>query len=220
MKPDRKQAPSKPQREVNPPVRSRAEDAEPATGPGGLPIFVFMLLGRGIYFGMVYLDNNAGGFNALVPRGFTSSNELVRIAPVDPAQKAILAGKGVYDKTCFACHQPTGQGTPGMFPPLDGSEWVTAQDPSRLIRIILDGLTGPISVKGQQWPGTTVMPGFRGTGPTDEDIANVATYVRGTWSNKAPPVKPEQVTAIREETAAHAGRAWTADDLLKIQLKE
>src|SRR5688500_4676629 len=192
MKPDRKQQ-TKPQPELHPPARSKAEDAEPATGPGGVPIFFFIALGLALYFGMVYLDNHAGGFNAVVPRGFISSNELVRVAPVDPAQKSFLAGQGVYSQTCFACHQPTGQGTPGQYPPLDGSEWVTAQDPSRLIRIILDGITGPITVKGQQWPGTVVMPGFRGTGPTDEDIANVATYVRGAWSNKAPPVKPEQV---------------------------
>lgn len=219
MKPDRKQQ-TKPQREVHPPVRSKAEDAEPATGTGGLPIFVFILLGIGIYFSMVYLDNHAGGFNAIVPRGFSSSNELTQLIPFDPAREGILKGQRVYSQTCFACHQPTGQGTPGMFPPLDGSEWVTAQDPSRLIRIILDGITGPITVKGQQWPGTTVMPGFRGTGPTDEDIANVATYVRNSWSNKAAPVKPEMVKAIREETSAHAGRSWTADDLLKVPLKE
>lgn len=220
MKPDRKQGQAKPQREVHPPARSKAEDSEPATGAGGLPIVVFIALAVALFMSMVYLDNHAGGFNPQVPRGFSSSNELVRLAPVDPTMKSFFAGQGVYGQTCFACHQPTGQGTPGLFPPLDGSEWVTAEDPSRLVRIILDGLTGPITVKGQQWPGTTLMPGFRGTGPTDEDIANVATYVRNAWSNKAPPVKPETVTSIREETSGHTGQPWTADALLKIPLKE
>ena len=220
MKPDRKQGQSKPQREVHPPARSKAEDSEPATGPGGLPILVFIVLAIGLFMAMVYLDNHAGGFNSYVPRGFSSSNELVRLAPVPPEMKKFFAGQAVYSQTCFGCHQPTGQGTPGLYPPLDGSEWVTAEDPSRLIRIILDGLTGPITVKGQQWPGTTLMPGFRGTGPTDEDIANVATYVRKAWSNRASAVETETVTAIREETAAHAGQAWTADALLKIPLKE
>ena len=103
MKPDRKQQ-TKPQREVHPPVRSKAEDAEPATGTGGLPIFVFILLGIGIYFSMVYLDNHAGGFNAIVPRGFSSSNELTQLIPFDPAREGILKGQRVYSQTCFACH--------------------------------------------------------------------------------------------------------------------
>ena len=110
-------------------------------------------------------------------------------------------------------------GTPGSYPPLAGSEWVNQSDPSRMIRIMLDGLNGPITVKGQQWPGTAVMPAFRDAGLTDDDLANIATYVRKTWGNNAPAVHPEQVAAIKETTGIRVGRAWTAEELMSIPLK-
>ena len=219
MKPDKK-GHIKQSREVHPPARSHAEDPEPSAASRGLPVWPFVALALGLFMGMVYLDNHAGGFSPVVYRPYTSSNEVAEMSPIDPAQKSFLAGMGSYGQTCFACHQPNGMGTPGSFPPLAGSEWVTEPDPSRMIRIMLDGLTGPITVKGVQWPGTTLMPGFRGTGPTDEDLANIATFVRKSWGNNAPAVTPEQVTAVKNETANHAGRAWTAAELLQVSLKQ
>ncbi|WP_075090751.1 c-type cytochrome [Verrucomicrobium spinosum] len=53
------------------------------------------------------------------------------------------AGQQVYSMVCFACHQPTGAGIPGMFPPLAGSDWVSAKKPDRLIRMVIHGITGP-----------------------------------------------------------------------------
>ena len=217
MKPDRKQASSKPQRELHPPVRSRAEDPEPATGPGGLPIFLFILLGFGLYFAMVYLDNHAGGFNAYVPRGYTSSNELKNLVPFDPKREKFNKGMQVYNRpTCAACHMANGQGS-GNFPPLAGSEWVLEKDPSRIIRIALDGLTGPIQVKGQSY--NAQMLGWRPS-LNDEEIAQVLTYVRQEWGNNAPDVETEQVAKIRKETEAHSGSYWTAEELAKVQLAE
>ena len=207
-------------REVHPPARSHADDPEPSVANAALPVWLFILLAVGLFMGMVYLDNHAGGFNAVVYKPYTSSNMVAQLTPIDPAQKAFLAGQGLYSTTCSVCHQASGLGTPGQFPPLAGSEWVNEPDPSRMIRIMLDGLTGPITVKGVQWPGNVLMPGFRGAGPTDEDLANIATYVRKAWGNNAPAVTPEQVTAVKEETANHAGRAWTAPDLLQVQLKQ
>jgi mono/diheme cytochrome c family protein len=124
----------------------------------------------------------------------------------------------VYNRpTCGACHQPSGMGTPGTFPPLAGSEWVLEKDPSRVIRIVLDGLTGPVQVKGQAF--NSQMPGWR-TQLSEQEIAQVITYVRKAWGNTADAVTKEQVAAIKKETEGRAGALWTADDLAKVPLKQ
>jgi len=218
MKPDRKKGQDKPKRELHPPVRSRAEDAEPATGPAGVPIFIFIVIAIALFWAMVYLDNHAGGFNPVVPKGYVSSNELARLEPVDPAMKDFYAGMQVYGRpTCGACHQPNGAGTPGTFPPLAGAEWVVEKDPSRMIRIVLDGLTGPIQVKGQSY--NSQMPGWRAQ-LSEEEIAQVITYVRKAFGPDAGPVTKEQVAAVKKETEGRGGALWTVDELMKVPLKQ
>jgi mono/diheme cytochrome c family protein len=218
MKPDRKKGETKPRRELHPPVRSGAEDPEPTTGAGGLPVVVFILLAVALYLGMTYLDNHAGGFNAAVPRGFASSNDLVKLVPIDPSMTNFYAGKAVYDRpTCGACHQPNGMGTPGTFPPLANSDWVLEKDPARVVRIILDGLTGPVTVSGVNY--NSQMPGWRAQ-MSELEIAQVATYIRKAWGNNAGAVTPEQVAAIKQETEARGGALWTVDELMKVPLKE
>ena len=218
MNPDRKKGQAKPAREVHPPARSHADDPEPSAATRGVPVWIFIVLAMGLFAAMVYLDNHAGGFSPVVYKPYVSSNELVRYVPVDPAQKDFFAGLRVYKRpTCFACHQENGQGNPPQNPPLAGSEWVLEPDPSRIIRIVLDGLSGPIQVKGAGYNGT--MPPWRND-LNDEDIAQVLTYVRKAWGNKASAVKPEQVAKIRQETAAHAGQPWSAEDLMKVELKQ
>jgi mono/diheme cytochrome c family protein len=217
MKPDRKKGDAKPKRELHPPGRSGAEDSEPTTGAGGLPVVLFIVLAVAIFLAMRYLDNHAGGFNAQVPRPFTSSNELAQLVPVDPAMKDFYAGKAVYDRpTCGACHQPNGMGTPGVFPPLANSEWVIEKDPARLVRIILDGLTGPIQVSGASF--NSQMPGWRAQ-LSEEEIAQVATYIRKAWGNNASAVTIEQVKKIKEETQARGGALWTVDELMQVELQ-
>lgn len=218
MKPDRKKGETKPKRELHPPARSGTDDPEPTTGTGGLPIVLFIVLAVALFLTLRYLDNHAGGFNAHVPRPFTSSNELVQLVPIDPAMKDFYAGKAVYDRpTCGACHQPNGMGTPGTFPPLANSEWVLEKDPARVVRIILDGLTGPIQVSGTAY--NSQMPGWRAQ-LTEEEIAQVATYIRKAWGNNASAVTKEQVAAIKKETEARGGALWTVDELMKVPLKE
>ena len=108
-----------------------------------------------------------------------------------------------------------GQGSPGLNPPLAGSEWVLAEGPNRIIRIVLHGLQGPIEVKGQSF--NAAMLAWRDI-LTDEDIANVLSFIRNEWGNKAPLVTPEQVKAIREETAARDSN-WTPTELLAVPEK-
>jgi mono/diheme cytochrome c family protein len=90
-----------------------------------------------------------------------------------------------------------------------------APGPNRIGRIVLDGLTGPVTIKGQLFNAGATMTPWRAT-YNDEQIAAVLSYVRQQWGNNAPPIKPEQIKAIRAETASHAGRSWTADELQQI----
>lgn len=129
-----------------------------------------------------------------------------------PAKPASTAdGKQIYATTCVACHQVTGEGLPEVYPPLAGSEWVTG-DEGTLLRIILHGMTGPIEVQGESFQG--VMPPW-GAILKDADVAAVATYIRGSWGNKAAPVTTASVARVR---AAHAGRTaqWTGPELQKL----
>lgn len=112
--------------------------------------------------------------------------------PLDPAVMA--AGKVSY-MLCGACHGQNGEGGP-IAPPLAGSEWVTGPV-SNLIRIQLRGLVGPITVAGKEYnmPGGMAALSYQ----TDEQIAAVLTFIRNSFGNKAPAVKPAQVAALRSE---------------------
>jgi len=119
-------------------------------------------------------------------------------------------GQQIFSSTCAACHQAQGEGT-DAYPPLAGSEYVNGGE-QRLVRILLHGLTGEVEVQGQTYSG--MMPGW---GPTmsDADIAAVATHVRSSFGNKAPPVAVATVSAIR---AAYPSRTtpWTVAELAKV----
>jgi putative membrane-bound dehydrogenase-like protein len=135
-------------------------------------------------------------------------------APVVPKDKKFKAdpavherGLAVYSLTCVACHGPEGKGVPGAFPPLDGSEWVPG-DVTVPIRIVINGLQGPVKVAGQDF--NNIMPPHIDL--DDQKIADVLTYVRQSWSNDAEAVTPAQVKAVREK---HKDRTtpWTAKEL-------
>ncbi len=103
----------------------------------------------------------------------------------------IERGQRVFMQTCFACHQPDGRGLPGIFPPLAGSDFLLA-DHDRPVRIVTKGLTGPITVKGAAF--NNVMP------PqvlTDQQIADVLTYVTNRWGNSAAPYTVEDVRRVK-----------------------
>jgi mono/diheme cytochrome c family protein/glucose/arabinose dehydrogenase len=120
------------------------------------------------------------------------------------------AGKQMFEATCLACHQVHGLGQPGLAPPLVDSEWVKGSD-DRLIRIVLNGLRGPIKVKGDTFE--LDMPSL---GVLDDDqIAAVLTYVRREWGHTFEPVTPAKVKKVRDETASRED-AWTMPDLLKV----
>lgn len=103
-------------------------------------------------------------------------------------------GKRVYLQTCAVCHQAEGEGLPNVFPPLAKADFLMA-DKLRNINIVLRGLSGPITVNGQKFDG--IMP----PQPTlsDEQVANVLTFVRNSWGNEGEAVSSSEVKHIREE---------------------
>ena len=107
----------------------------------------------------------------------------------------IEKGQQVYMGLCFACHQPDGKGLPGAFPPLALSDFLQA-DHERAVRIILKGLTGPVTVNGQTF--NSAMPPQEAV-LTDAQIADVLTFVLNSWGNKGDALSTAQVKAIRNE---------------------
>ncbi len=108
-------------------------------------------------------------------------------------EERISAGKSIYTKTCLACHQDNGKGIPNAFPPLAASDFLNA-DANRAIDIVLHGKTGEIMVNGTKFNG--VMPAQT---LSDEEIANVLSYVYASWGNKKQEIKPEAVAARRKK---------------------
>ncbi len=119
---------------------------------------------------------------------------------------------------CGTCHQPDGNGlAPAGFPPLAESEWVN-QSPERMIKLTLNGLHGPIVVKGKTYPGLVPMTPFGGM-LQDQDIAAVLTYVRNSFGNKASEITADQVKQVREATKDKIG-FYAPEELLKLHPNE
>ena len=117
-------------------------------------------------------------------------------------------GRVLYEVSCGACHQADGEGKEGVASPLAGSEWVTGSE-RRLLRISLDGVRGPIEVKGRRYQ--LEMPALRHV-YGDEDMAAILTYIRGAWGNSASAITADSVGQVRAETARR-GDSWTAEEL-------
>ena len=154
---------------------------------------------------------------APAPAAAASAAAPVAAAPV-AGGAAKERGKTAYMAVCFACHQPTGMGLPNMFPPLAGSDWVKAKKADRIIRIVLHGLSGPVQVNGV--PFTTPAPLMppQGAALSDQQIADVLTYVRAEFGGGASEVTVDQVKAIRDAEKARAAM-WTEAELLKIAVE-
>lgn len=126
-------------------------------------------------------------------------------AAVTTAQAGAKAAPGpdgaqIFASRCAACHQATGAGLPGMFPPLAGSEWVSG-DAHKLADILLLGVEGALSVKGEAFNGT--MPTF-GAMLSDAEIAAVGSYVRASFGNHAAALDASLVKAERDRLGNRA----------------
>jgi mono/diheme cytochrome c family protein len=118
---------------------------------------------------------------------------LVGFFSVQPSvQESIKRGKGVYETYCLACHQADGGGVPRMNPPLAKTVYVLG-DKNRLIGIVLNGMDEPLEIDGETYTNVMASHDFL----KDQEIADVLTYVRNSFGNKASAVLPDEVKAVR-----------------------
>jgi nitrite reductase (NO-forming) len=132
-----------------------------------------------------------------LPEGGTIQNmpegeKIAKSTVLKTVPEQIKAGKAVFGTTCFACHQSEGQGIPHAFPPLAKSDFLNA-DPKRAIHTVIRGLSGEITVNGSKI--NSVMPSQN---LTDDEIADVLTYVYSSWGNNKTVVTPAMVKAQRK----------------------
>jgi len=200
------------------------EKPEPTETKLPLPLFMLSFVSAMVLIVAIYFVNHTGGLGprfgfdkaAMVyderfnPENAPSNLQEVKVDP-------IAQGKKLYNTVCIACHQATGLGVPGAFPPLAKSEWANGSE-ERIIRILLHGLNGPITVNGGSF--NSAMPAIGpGSGYNFDDakIAYVLTYVRQEWGNAAPAITPAKVKEIRTGAAASRTAAWTATELEAIK---
>ncbi len=178
-------------RPAAPPPQAR-EQADPTERVQPIPLLVAAITLLMVAAGVLYiLVSEPFGASALGDR-----RTLADLRPAAAGAAGAVDGKQVFAGNCVACHQATGKGLPGVFPPLDGSEWV-AGDERVVANILLHGIDGELTVAGNTFKGS--MPSFQQLG--DAELAAVASYVRSEWSNKAAPIKPEVFAAVRKAGA-------------------
>ncbi|PXX30571.1 dissimilatory nitrite reductase (NO-forming) copper type apoprotein [Arenibacter sp. ARW7G5Y1] len=113
--------------------------------------------------------------------------------PAKSMEEKMEFGKATYMQTCFACHQAEGQGIANAFPPLAKSDYLNA-DVNRAIDIVLHGKTGEITVNGQKYNSVMTAQTL-----SDEEVANVLTYVYNSWGNSKKDVTPAMVKSVRNK---------------------
>ncbi|MFW5451389.1 MAG: c-type cytochrome [Methylophagaceae bacterium] len=121
---------------------------------------------------------------------FLSAALVVATSPIVHAGD-IENGKKLYGTNCVACHQATGQGIPGAFPPLAGSDYLA--DKQKAISAPVNGLQGKITVNGTDY--NSAMPAFGHI--SDQDIADIMTYVMNSWGNEGGDVTADEVAQAR-----------------------
>jgi mono/diheme cytochrome c family protein len=189
-----------------PEVPELSTDREP------FPLWLYLVCGFALFltgssftgfgiFGRDLIDAGPGGASV-------STVATVAEAPPTPLE----AGKKIYGNNCASCHDASGNGAPGKYPPLAGSEWVLGSK-VRLAALLLKGLEGLVTVKGTSYSGN-VMPAQEAS-LSPEKLADLMTYIRGTWGNTAGAVTPDEVNAAKTKCAAQTS-AWNEAGLLAI----
>lgn len=151
----------------------------------------------------------------------TKATQKTNIAKTPPGhhlkgddKRSFQRGKNIYTTkaACFGCHGDDGKGLDNLGPPLDKSEWVT-ENPSRLIKILLHGMAGPLTVNGEKYNPALVMPGLKDNKAiTDQDLADVINYIRNSWTNKTKLIGADLVEKVRKDTSDQA-EPYQAKDL-------
>jgi mono/diheme cytochrome c family protein len=209
------------------------EQAEPRDGFEPVPFWVAIVCGGLLLWGGYYIGSGTADFR----RDVFDRSDLTDLKPPpranrgpDPDPQTVeelkKIGQAKYQQVCVACHRDQGQGDAAQgVPPLAGSEWVAGDEasPARLSRILLYGMTGPLTVKGQPY-GRALMPA-QGGAMRDYEIAAVLTYVRTSFGNAADPdnAKPSITAAVvkaaREKEANRATNGGAAVTEAELKAK-
>lgn len=135
---------------------------------------------------------------------------LSTLAGKPPAAAGAAAdGAQIYNAQCVACHQATGAGLPGVFPPLAGSEWVTGKE-TLAVNIVLHGISGKLTVRGAAYSGQ--MPAFKDK-LNDAEVAAVLSHIRSQFGNGASGIDAATVQAVRGEGRERKD-PWNGDEEL------
>ena len=184
------------------------EQLEPEEGFEPTPWWVWTVSVLLLFAMGFYLGRYGGSWSTVA-----HEVEQPSVGTAAPSTKAVK-GDQIFIGVCQTCHQATGLGVAGQYPPLVGSEWVN-RDVETPIRIVLYGLEGPVTVKGVSY--NNKMPHFHDK-LSDDEIAAVVTHIRTTWGNNGSPAKPEDVAAIRSQ---HGVRSpWSAAELATLKASQ
>lgn len=181
------------------------EQPDPYEGNHPIPKFVIALVTLAFGWSIYYIASSTVSNRPELGDRRT----MATLAPAVGAKSGVVDGAQIYAAQCVACHQASGAGLPGVFPPLAGSEWVNGKE-SVVAQILLHGISGSLTVKGAVYKGE--MPTFQAK-LSDAEIAAVLTHIRSSFGNAAGKVDAALVKAERE---AHKDRKlpWNGDDEL------
>jgi len=188
---------------------------DPREGFEQVPWFLWVTVATMVFWAGWYIGRRGGTFDAQTHVEYAQVG-LTAAAAGDTAAKgpvdAVAEGKRIFGANCSACHQNTGLGIAGAFPPIVGSEWVTGSEQT-LVRILLHGMGGPMKVKGLTYNGA--MPAWKES-MSDEEISYVLTYIRQWAPNAAAAVAPATVSSLRKEHETRTG-SWTEAELKTLE---
>jgi len=189
------------------------EKWEPTEGMRPLPWLNTVLIGAMLMWGAFYITISPTGVESSYGDRRTLSTlqapkSLALASGSAPASAKQVDGKQIYSGNCAACHQATGLGLAGVFPPLAASEWVL-ESPVTLTNLLLHGIQGRMTVKGVSYQG--VMPAWNHL--SDAEIAAVASYIRSDWGNKAQLITADDVKKQRELTKARTAPYKNEDEI-------
>lgn len=193
------------------------EKADPGEGFEPVPLWLMTLFFVLTFWGGGYLMLYSGGF-----RWDVYDHTQITWGPVQAGEAGkkdpLRVGEKFYTANCATCHQADGNGQPGVYPPLAGSEYVQTEGDfreSHLVLLVLHGMSGPVTVQGSTYNGA--MPNWNEQ-LNDEQIASILTYIRQAWGNTAGPISPEGVALMRSEV--ERAQPWTMEELMKQPVVE
>ena len=190
------------------------ESSAPAIGSAPIPTWLVGVIGVAFFWAGGYLFSFSGGFKPDVfdyePKfGVVGGGAAVAADPK-------LVGKALFSANCVTCHQANGEGLPGQYPPLAGSEVLLGPALNHTIAILLKGLQGPVTVKGQAFNNS--MQAWEDQ-YSDQQLAGILTYERSDWGNNGAPVTADMVKEVRNEIKDRKEQ-WTWAELQKLPPKD